>query len=140
MVGRFLSIQKYIHEQSNGFARHDDWIDTDVEINKIPISPNDDAWRHFITYYSMIYRGYNARINWTNDLNNAYASRPAGRSLRDHLFFHHQRLTCRTQNMVQFGIALDAYMRLDLLNGKSADQYSTAAPDLTAISRNSWGV
>ena len=166
MAGWYQHVQKSIHEQSNEYKREwdyqnhpgVDWLLSDVidlageDLGKT-VLPDDEKWRHFITYYSFIYLGYNTQGAAIRPLNRAGESwsayikraegdpaRPATRSLRDHLFFFRERRRLAIHNMVRFGISLDSYMRLDCMHELTPDDFSGAMPYETYIARpDNWG-
>jgi hypothetical protein len=61
-------------------------------------------------------------------------------SLRDFLMFRHRRDSQVMQNAVRFMIGLDAFLRLNLMEGLSPICYPVADADTTAPSGRAWGV
>jgi hypothetical protein len=104
--------------------------------------PADPEWKDYLTYYALIYMVYNTSTEtWRKYVKGAEAARLAAGSalsLRDFLVFKHARGRHVIGNMVRFAIGLDAFLRLDLLEGKAPKDYAAATPDTTPATTRAW--
>jgi hypothetical protein len=105
-------------------------------------TPADPEWKDYLTYYALIYLLYNTSpATWVKYVKGAEAGRIAAGSplsLRDYLVFEHGRDRVVVGNLVRFAIGLDAYLRLNYLDGLAPKDYAGAAADLTAASVRGW--
>ena len=95
------------------------------------VGPNDPAWKDYLTYYGMLYFSYNSTpaslVAFANSAKAALGA--SGLSLRDFICFRHQRGNEVIGNVARFIVALDAFLRLDLMTGQPPSAYSTASGD-----------
>jgi hypothetical protein len=104
--------------------------------------PTDPEWKDYLTYYALIYMVYNTSTEtWRKYVKGAEAARLAAGSalsLRDFLVFKHARGRHVIGNMVRFAIGLDAFLRLDYLQGKAPKDYAAATADTTPVAARGW--
>ncbi len=107
-------------------------------------SPTDIAWKDYISYFALIYAGYNtAPENWRALVRSAqadHANEASPLGLRDFFLFRHSRGNQVIDHVVRFAVGLDAFLRLDSMLGKAPKDYPTATPDTTAPAGRAWGV
>ncbi|HEX8111878.1 MAG TPA: hypothetical protein VF516_29300, partial [Kofleriaceae bacterium] len=105
-------------------------------------TPLDVEYRDYITYYAMIYLAYNAGASvWRPALATAEAGRgatPLGR--RDFLFFRSNRELQGMVHCCHFMIALDAFLRIDYLDGKQPVDFAAASGYSGSVAGRAWGV
>jgi hypothetical protein len=98
--------------------------------------PNDAEWKDFISYYALVYLSYNiSEAGWREIAKAVEADCPAGTPLRDYLLFRQDRHKLGIANMARFAIGLDAFLRLNFMEGLAPGDYAAAAPNTTALSR-----
>ncbi|HWO17659.1 MAG TPA: hypothetical protein VNO30_02745 [Kofleriaceae bacterium] len=107
------------------------------------VGPNDTEWKDFLTYYGMLYIAYNANPRrLTNEMDAVDAALPSSwvHTKRDYLVFRHSRGEDVINRMVNFVIAIDAYLRLHYMGGLAPQDYPAALPLDTAPLDARWGI
>jgi hypothetical protein len=102
----------------------------------------DVQWKDYLSYYALIYLAYNNRADtWRDTIRAAEVARASSgstMSLRDYLLFRHDRDRMRIGNMVRFVIGLDAFLRLDFMEGATPADFPAASPDTTPTAGRAW--
>lgn len=150
MAGFFRQLELDMHAGRNGFNPPDsDWLPAASSPPDLvgeegeKVSVTDTEWKDFLSYYGMIYIAYNSNPATLEDFKiGAEAAVPADwpLSLRDFLLFEHSRYKEVIQNMARFVVGLDAYLRLNLMEGMSPGEYEEADADATPPADRTWGV
>ncbi len=114
------------------------------------VRPADPEWKDYLSYYGLIYLAYNGGPNpweagpasWCVLARSAELANPPGSplSLRDFLLFRHQRADPVIKRMVRFVVGLDAFLRLDLMEGLAPSKYAAAKGDVTPPAGRAWGI
>ena len=110
------------------------------------VGPTDTEWKDFLSYYGMIYISYNSNpatlVTFRDTATAAAAAFPGGWAftLRDFLLFRHRRDNAIIRRMCRFVIALDAYLRLDLMQGRNPVDYAGTNGNVTALPAGRWGI
>jgi hypothetical protein len=150
MAGFFRQLETQINNAStaNGFAEvgwspDPGWLPAGSSPPDLTgKGPADPEWKDYLTYYALIYMVYNtSKPTWRKYVKGAEAARLAAGSplsLRDFLVFKHARGRFVIGNMVRFAIGLDAFLRLDFLEGKAPKDYAAATPDATPATTRGW--
>jgi hypothetical protein len=103
----------------------------------------DPEWRNYLTYYGLIYMAYNTKPSvWRALVTSAQQDRPLGSplTLRDFLVFRHRRNAEVIDHVVRFVVGLDAFLRIDALDGHAPAAYAGVMPDVTDPATRAWGV
>ncbi len=103
--------------------------------------PLDVEWKDYLTYYGMLYIGHNGGPGTLVDfLEGVTTARPSGSALshRDWLIFQHRRDNSTISRMARFVIGLDAFMRLNYMEGAAPSTYAAATADTTAPGGRTW--
>ncbi len=150
MAGFYRQLELDLKAGINGFdAPSEEWLPEGfsppplVRDDDSRVGPNDAEWKDYLSYYGMIYISYNSRPDLLvlaqggvqNDVPGDWAF-----SLRDYLLFRHARDNAIIRRMCRFVIALDAYMRLDLMHNLNPQQYEGTDGDVTALPADRWGL
>lgn len=153
MAGFYRQLERDLNAGANGFdAPTAAWLPVGssppalVRGDGSRVGPNDTEWKDFLSYYGMIYISYNSNPASLNAFRTsaaaAVAARPGGWAftLRDFLLFQHRRDDSIIRRMCRFVIALDAYLRLNLMQGLNPVDYAATNGNATALPGNRWGL
>ncbi len=151
MAGFYRQLERDMNAGINGFnAPTADWLPVGssppslIKGDGSLVGPTETAWKDFLSYYGMIYISYNSTPNTLGVFQNGAAGAiPAGwapKTFRDFLLFRHLRGNAIVRRMCRFVIALDAYMRLNLMLNRNPVDYAGINGDATALPANRWGI
>jgi hypothetical protein len=150
MAGFYRQLERDMNAGINGFdAPTAAWLPVGssppalVRGDGSRVGPNDTEWKDFLSYYGMIYISYNSNPASLNAFRtSAAAALPGGWAftLRDFLLFRHRRDDSIIRRMCRFVIALDAYLRLHLMQGLNPVDYAATNGNATALPANRWGL
>ena len=149
---RMKSNKKSIHENTSFTHTHPDWFINDYSDVQGTVNANDVKRKDFITYYSLVYLGYNANpAIWNSFISLVESASRAGLSVRDFLVFRFKvppilptatddqkkffadKLTAMS-NMIHFAAGLDAFSRI-IYDDTNVVTFDTSNPNARA-----WGV
>lgn len=156
MVSFFRYLETLIHNPTlnNRFATLDweanpAWLIPPPDVtNK---TPTDVEWKDYLTYYALIYIAYNGGPNpwdpaspntWVELVRGAEENRPGlwAHTLRDYLLFQHERAHPTIRKTCRFVVALDAFLRLNLMEGRKPGEYAAQNARNAALPANRWGL
>jgi hypothetical protein len=109
----------------------------------VGVTPNDAAWKDYLTYYAVLYLGHNGGPTLLREAMRGVESNIPGATAlthRDWFVARHLRSRDYMGNVARFIIGLDAFLRLDYMAGATPGDYATAAPDTTDPAGRAWGL
>ncbi|CAE6794391.1 hypothetical protein [Nitrospira defluvii] len=148
MVAYFREIEAGILGNTSAFVngawtRNASWVAPPPDLTGK--TPADTEWKDYLSYYGMVYIGYNGGPStWADTIKTAETAM-VGSPLqyRDFLLFKHRRDRVVIGNMVRFVIGLDAFLRLRYLDNEAPQNFAAASADTTAAATRTvakWGV
>ncbi len=150
MVGYFQYIHKFVRNKTNApgtpqFAHtEDDWFIDHFSQDQDGYNALSPERKNFITYYSLVYMGYNSSPTaWSRMIEDVEDTPPAdlgGLSLRDYLMFKYEPDSSgdddNITHVIRYAISLDAYSRIDFLE----DNLESFELDESNLADRNWGI